>query len=207
LLFAGAPGFAEDAGEVWGIHLGWSGNQRMWAHRTNGGAGRLGAGELLEPQEIVLQPGDTYETPWTYLAYGSGLDDASARIHAMLRARPTHPPVGRPVTLNTWEAVYFDHSLPPLLELADLAADLGVERFVLDDGWFTGRRHDRAGLGDWFVDAQVWPDGLDPLVAKVRERGSSPRWSTPTPTWRARIRTGSSARSTATRRWRATSWC
>ncbi|MDL9980211.1 alpha-galactosidase [Microbacterium sp. ASV49] len=171
LLFAGVPGFDEGAGEVWGVHLGWSGNQRVWAHRTNGGRGWLGAGELLEPEEISLAAGEAYETPWTYLAYGDGLDDASARIHEMLRARTTHPAVGRPVTLNTWEAVYFDHALTPLLELADLAADIGVERFVLDDGWFSGRRHDRAGLGDWFVDRDVWPDGLTPLVERVRERG------------------------------------
>ena len=66
--------------------------------------------------------------------------------------------------LNTWEAVYFDHNLATLIELADSAADLGVERFVLDDGWFRGRRDDTAGLGDWTVDATVWPEGLGPLV-------------------------------------------
>ncbi|MGH3703400.1 MAG: alpha-galactosidase [Agromyces sp.] len=171
LLVAGTPDFDFDRGEVWAVHLGWSGDQRLWAHRTNGGRTAVGGGELLLPGELELEPGDEYEMPWLFAAYGEGLDDASARIHEALRARPTHPAVGRPVTLNTWEAVYFDHTLEPLQELADLAAAVGVERFVLDDGWFLGRRHDRAALGDWVVDPVVWPNGLAPLVEHVRELG------------------------------------
>ena len=77
----------------------------------------------------------------------------------------------RPVVLNTWEAVYFDHRLDRLTALADTAAELGVERFVLDDGWFRHRRDDTAGLGDWYVDEDVWPDGLHPLVNHVRGLG------------------------------------
>jgi alpha-galactosidase len=73
--------------------------------------------------------------------------------------------------LNTWEAVYFDHDLATLSRLADTAAAIGVERFVLDDGWFLGRRSDTAGLGDWEVDPAVWPDGLGPLVDHVRGLG------------------------------------
>jgi len=73
--------------------------------------------------------------------------------------------------LNTWEAVYFDHDLTRLSELVDRAAEIGVERVVLDDGWFLGRRDDSAGLGDWLVDEDVWPDGLAPLVDHVRRRG------------------------------------
>lgn len=171
LLAAGTPGFDVDRGEVWAIHLAWSGNQRMWAHRSNGGRTALGGGELLLPGELALAPGASYRSPWLYASYGDGLDAASARIHRTLRARPQHPPVGRPVTLNTWEAVYFDHRLEPLVELAGLAARVGVERFVLDDGWFGARRHDRAGLGDWTVSPEAWPDGLGPLVERVRELG------------------------------------
>ncbi|HEX4811446.1 MAG TPA: alpha-galactosidase [Nonomuraea sp.] len=63
------------------------------------------------------------------------------------------------------------HGLDRLLELADRAAAAGIERFVLDDGWFRHRRHDRAGLGDWYVDERVWPDGLRPLADRVRELG------------------------------------
>jgi alpha-galactosidase len=73
--------------------------------------------------------------------------------------------------LNTWEAVYFDHRLDRLAELADTAARLGVERFVLDDGWFGARRDDTAGLGDWHVSPEVWPEGLGPLVEHVRGLG------------------------------------
>jgi alpha-galactosidase len=73
--------------------------------------------------------------------------------------------------LNTWEAVYFDHRLERLTELADVAARLGVERFVLDDGWFGNRRDDTAGLGDWHVAVDVWPDGLQPLISHVRALG------------------------------------
>ena len=74
----------------------------------------------------------------------------------------------RPVLLNIWEAVYFDHDLDNLRALADIAASCGVERFVVDDGWFHGRRNDRAGLGDWWVDTSVWTSGLTPLIDHVR---------------------------------------
>ena len=80
-------------------------------------------------------------------------------------------PREQPVILNVWEAVYFDHDLAKLTGLAELAARVGVERFVLDDGWFGGRRHARAGLGDWWVSAEVWPDGLTPLIDRVHELG------------------------------------
>jgi alpha-galactosidase len=73
--------------------------------------------------------------------------------------------------VNTWEAVYFDHDLAKLTRLADAAADVGAERFVLDDGWFRYRRNDLAGLGDWYVDETVWPDGLHPLVDHVQGLG------------------------------------
>jgi alpha-galactosidase len=75
------------------------------------------------------------------------------------------------VVHNTWEAVYYDHRLERLTELADVAARIGVERFVLDDGWFRHRRNDTAGLGDWYVDESVWPDGLGPLIRHVRGLG------------------------------------
>ena len=73
--------------------------------------------------------------------------------------------------MNVWEAVYFDHDIGRLKELADIGTACGVERFVLDDGWFHGRRDDRAGLGDWWVDPDVWPDGLGPIVDHVRALG------------------------------------
>ena len=154
------------------MHLGWSGNASWWAERLPDGASTLGAAELLEPGEVVLAPGEEYVTPWLYAAWSDrGLDGLSAALHRFIRARPSHPARPRPVVLNTWEAVYFDHRLDRLTALADTAAELGVERFVLDDGWFRHRRDDTAGLGDWYVDEDVWPDGLHPLVNHVRGLG------------------------------------
>lgn len=171
ILHAGTPGFGFGSGEVWAVHLGWSGNHVHYAERTASGERVIGGCELLAPGEITLEPGASYRTPWLYGSYGVGLDEVARRFHTMLRARPNHPRTPRPVTLNVWEAVYFDHSLPPLIELAERAARVGVERFVLDDGWFGGRRDDTAGLGDWVVSPDVWPDGLHPLVDRVRDLG------------------------------------
>jgi alpha-galactosidase len=171
-LCAGTPGFGFGAGEVWAVHVAWSGDHETYAERTPRGLARVGGGELLQPGEVILAPGESYQTPWLCAAYSpAGLDGISAAFHGWLRARPSHPPAPRPVTLNVWEAVYFDHSLPVLTELADAAAGAGVERFVLDDGWFLGRRDDTAGLGDWSVDPAVWPGGLSPLIDHVTGLG------------------------------------
>jgi len=171
LLLAGEAGFGFRHGEVWGVHTAWSGNHRTLAERTSGGESILAGGELLLPGEVRLGSGERYTSPWIYASYGVGLDELSHRFHRFMRARPTAPRLPRPVTGNCWEAVYFDHSLPPLIALADAFAEVGIERFVLDDGWFRGRRHDRAGLGDWYVDSTVWPDGLHPLIDHVLARG------------------------------------
>ena len=176
LTVVGTPGFGFRTGELWAAHLAWSGNQEMLVERLPEGAGVhsavLGGGELLDAGEVRLAPGEEYTGPELVLVYsGDGLDGATARLHRSLRARSGHPRSPRPLLLNTWEAVYFDHDLDRLTELADVAAEVGVERFVLDDGWFRGRRDDRAGLGDWFVDEALWPDGLLPLSRHVHERG------------------------------------
>ena len=172
LLYAvGAAGFGFQTGEVWGVQVAWSGNHRSYAERMPNGRGVIGGGELLLPGEIRLGDGDTYTSPWLYASYGDGLDDLSARFHGFVRGRVGYPSSPRPVVLNTWEAVYFDQDLDTLLALADRAAEVGVERFVLDDGWFHGRRDKSAGLGDWRIDESVWPQGLDPLVNRVRELG------------------------------------
>ncbi|OOC56552.1 MULTISPECIES: alpha-galactosidase [Nocardiopsis] len=176
LLVAGTPGFGFRGGEVWGVHTAWSGDHVHLAERLPEGAGQADAviagGELLHPGEVRLARGESYSTPWVFLSWSDrGLDGMSARIHRWLRARPHHPSSPRPVVLNTWEAVYFDHDLATLKRLADTAAGIGVERFVLDDGWFRGRRDDTAGLGDWTVDTGVWPEGLHPLFVHVRSRG------------------------------------
>ncbi|MDG4766478.1 alpha-galactosidase [Solwaraspora sp. WMMD406] len=171
LLVAGTPGFGFRTGEVWAAHLAWSGDKRLWAERQATGQSLLGAGELLAPGEIVLPSDATYTSPWTVAVWSdAGLDGLSARLHGWLRSRrPARRP--RPVVLNTWEAVYFDHDLDRLTQLVDAAASVGVERFVLDDGWFTGRTDDRRALGDWYVDPRRWPDGLHPLIERVRAGG------------------------------------
>ncbi|WP_246507331.1 alpha-galactosidase [Actinocrinis puniceicyclus] len=171
-LIAGSAGFAFRSGQVWAVHTAWSGNHVQYVERLADGRAVLGGGELLEPGEIRLRTGQSYQSPWVYFASGeSGLDELSARLHRMLRGRSHHPATPRPVTLNIWEAVYFDHTLDRLLDLADKAAAIGVERFVVDDGWFRHRRTDDAGLGDWYVDETVWPGGLHPLVERVRKHG------------------------------------
>ncbi|WP_336854844.1 alpha-galactosidase [Sinomonas albida] len=176
LVAAGTAGFSNRSGRVWAVHFGWSGNHEQYLDSLADGRRTLGAAELLGSGEVVLGPGESYRTPVLYAAYsGRGLDGVTDAFYRWFRARPHHVDTvsgrERPVVLNTWEAVYFDHRLEPLEELAALAADLGVERFVLDDGWFRGRRDDHAGLGDWYVDETVWPDGLTPLIDKVTALG------------------------------------
>jgi len=171
VLSVGVPGFGFARGEVWGVHTAWSGNHRHHAERLFNGKQVIGGGELLLPGEVRLGTGETYQGPWVYGAYADGLDAQARRFHDHLRSRPQHPTSPRPMTINVWEAVYFDHDLARLEDLADRSARLGVERFVLDDGWFRHRRNDFAGLGDWFVDDDVWPDGLTPLVDHVRAAG------------------------------------
>ena len=171
-IMAGTNGFGFRTGEVWAVHVAWSGNHVTFAERVHEGRGTLGGGELLSSGEVILASGEEYATPWVYAAYSdAGIDGVSAAFHQWMRARPSHPTRPRPVVLNTWEAVYFDHDLDRLRGLADVAARVGVERFVLDDGWFRHRRSDNAGLGDWYVDENVWPDGLAPLISHVTGLG------------------------------------
>jgi alpha-galactosidase len=171
LLHVGEPGFSFSDGEIWAVHTAWSGNHTHYAERLFTGTQVIGGGELLLPGEVILQSGQVYGTPWIYGSFARGLDGVARRFHRFLRAREGHPSTTRPVTLNVWEAVYFDHDLDHLAELAERAAAIGVERYVLDDGWFGARRNDRAGLGDWTVSPEVWPHGLHPLVDKVTGLG------------------------------------
>jgi alpha-galactosidase len=171
MCVVGTPGFSPTDGEVLGVHVGWSGNSVLRVERDAATGATIGGGELLQPGEVVLADGAAYTTPWVYVAAADdGLDGLAASWHTWQRSLPTHPAV-QPVVLNVWEAVFFDHDLSRLRGIADRAARVGVERFVLDDGWFRHRRDDTAGLGDWWVDESVWPEGLDPLVAHVRGLG------------------------------------
>ncbi len=174
MVFAGQASFTNETGRVWGAHLGWSGNAAVRAEVLTDGRRVLQLGEILLGGELRLGAGDVYESPTLYLAWSDeGMNGVSRSFHRHLRSRDSHPSpeAPRPIHLNTWEAVYFDHDLDTLRALADRAAQVGVERFVLDDGWFHGRRNDRAGLGDWWVDDSVWPDGLQPLIDHVLGHG------------------------------------
>jgi len=161
------------SGEVYSLGLQWSGNTRHVVERMNTGRTAIGAGELLLPGEVILAAGETYEAPTVAASYSAnGIDGITDRYYRWLRARANHPTNvrPRPLTLNVWEAVYFGHNLEKLTQLADVAKEIGVERFVLDDGWFGSRRDDLSGLGDWEVSPEVWPNGLTPLIEAVNAR-------------------------------------
>lgn len=174
-LVAGEAGFDETHGRVLGLHFAWSGDHRLFAERLRDGRLQAQGGELFWPGEMSLAAGEAYQTPTLYAARSdTGLNGLSDRLHPFvrdrilggrLRAKP------RPVHFNTWEAVYFRHEVGALKALADVAAEVGAERFVLDDGWFRGRDDDTAGLGDWSPDPGKYPDGLGPLIDHVRACG------------------------------------
>jgi alpha-galactosidase len=174
MLLAGADA-NESQGEVYGLHLAWSGNHRLRIDSLTDGRVFASLGALLFPGEIRLAPGESYASPDIVAAYSSdGLSALSRKFHAHVRDKILRPELRgkpRPVHHNTWEAVYFAHDVGRLKELATRAAGIGVERFVLDDGWFGARRDDTAGLGDWFVSDAVYPDGLKPLVDHVTGLG------------------------------------
>ncbi|MFC4292475.1 alpha-galactosidase [Sphingorhabdus arenilitoris] len=165
----------EQAGEAYGLHLAWSGNHRLRVDSLNDGQLFASAGALFFPGEMQLAPGESYHSPAIIAAYSSsGLSALSRQFHDHVRQnllRPETRARPRPVHYNSWEAVYFFHNIDQLKAIADKAANLGVERFVLDDGWFGSRRNDTAGLGDWTVSDAVYPGGLKPLIDHVTALG------------------------------------
>lgn len=165
----------ETRGLAYGFHLGWSGNHRLSVETLADGRRSVAMEALYLPGEITLAPGEHLVTPAVYATVSAiGLSAVSRQFHAFLRARPEHQRLRakpRPVHYNSWEAVYFNHDPATLMALAERAAAVGAERFVLDDGWFRGRRGDHAGLGDWTVDRGIYPDGLRPLIDRVLALG------------------------------------
>ncbi|KXG87764.1 alpha-galactosidase [Agrobacterium bohemicum] len=161
--------FVETAGQRFGVTLGWSGNHHVVIDRTDDGQRLIHLGELFEPGEVILPPGETYQSPVAY----AGPDTEA--FHAFVRGELLDWPGGkmapRPVTLNTWEGNYFDHKMDSLKAQATAAAEIGIERFVLDDGWFGKRDDDTTSLGDWDIDARKYPKGLKPLVDHVTGLG------------------------------------
>jgi len=160
------------SGSAWATSIAWSGNSHYLVERGFDGQQSIGAGELLLAGEVILKGNESYEAPALFAVYSSqGLDGVSAAFHSHLRAREIHPKRPRPLTLNMWEALYFDHNEDKIRELVDVAAEVGVERVVLDDGWFHSRRNDRSGLGDWVIDPAVWPNGLTPVIEYINSKG------------------------------------
>lgn len=160
------------SGDVWSVALAYSGNSLHQIEKSYEGEQWIGAGEVLHPGEVILASGESYTAPTLIATFSShGLDGVASHHHRSLRARPLHPQRPRPLTLNMWEAIYFDHNETRVRKIVDAAAEIGVERVVLDDGWFGSRRDDRSGLGDWFVSDQVWPAGLKPIADYVRSQG------------------------------------
>ena len=160
------------SGSAWATSIAWSGNSHYLVERGFDGQQSIGAGELLLAGEVILKGNESYEAPALFAVYShQGLDGVSAAFHSHLRAREIHPKRPRPLTLNMWEALYFDHDEAKIRALVDVAAEVGVERVVLDDGWFHSRRNDRSGLGDWVVDPAVWPNGLTPVIEYINSKG------------------------------------
>jgi alpha-galactosidase len=159
----------ESTGEIIAFHLGWSGNHQMRVEQLSDGRRYAQLGERFEPLELILEPGQSYQSPSVYCVHSNqGLNACRQRWHAFTRkafapvaamaARP------RPVQINTWETRYFDIDESNMIALIEQSARLGIERFVLDDGWFAGRNDDRSSLGDWRVDKDKFPNRLTPLI-------------------------------------------
>lgn len=160
------------SGQAWSVALAWSGDTRYYVEKNYEGTASIGASEVIAPGEVILGSGASYTAPELLAVFSdSGLDELAARFHSHLRSRESHPRKPRPVTLNMWEAIYFDHSPERVTNLIDIAAKIGVERVVLDDGWFGSRRNDRSGLGDWKVSEAVWPNGLREISDYAAEKG------------------------------------
>ena len=169
LLFP-ARGATQTAGEAFGMTLGQSSGHRHVIETLPDGRTQVQMGPT--PGHYVR---DHATSGPLYLSRSDGgLNGVSQSFHRFLRthvlkyADPARP---RPVHYNCWEAVYFKHEFETLSKLADMAADLGVERFVLDDGWFGRRDDDTTSLGDWMVDLRKWPKGLGPLIEHVHDLG------------------------------------
>jgi alpha-galactosidase len=165
----------EQSGEAYALHLAWSGNHSIRVDSLSNGGVFASLGSLFFPGEIILAAGEAFTSPPIIAGYSeSGLSALSRQFHSHVRDTLLRPEVRnrpRPVHYNSWEAVYFDHDIDRLKAMADKAAAIGIERFVLDDGWFGSRRDDTSGLGDWTVSDAVYPHGLKPLIDHITGLG------------------------------------
>lgn len=169
------PSTTEEAGEAIGLSLVYSGNFLAEAEVEPFGTARLRIGINPEGFSWLLDPDSDFRTPEAVLAYSAtGLDDLSATYHSLFRerlARGTWRDKPRPIVINNWEATYFRFDEEKLVAIAAAARDLGIELFVLDDGWFGRRDDDTTSLGDWQVDRRKLPGGLESVARKVEALG------------------------------------
>jgi len=173
-LLVPCRGATNTQGQVYGFHYGWSGGHKMIAEELPDGRRQIQWGHAAR---MEVEAATKFQTAPLYLTFSSdGLNGCAVAFQRHLRDRIVtmpHPDRPRPVHYNCWEAVYFDHKLPVLKDIAERAADLGAERFVLDDGWFGQRDDDTTSLSDWEVDPRKYPDGLTPLIDHIHGLGMS----------------------------------
>jgi alpha-galactosidase len=169
---ADAPA-TEAAGETWFGALCWSGNWKLAAEVTDFGSTRVSLGLNDWDFAWQLNPGETFTTPSSLGGYTKqGRGGASRRLHDYIREQVLpHGRVPHKVLYNSWEATTFSVDEKSQIELAEMAAEMGIELFVMDDGWFHGRSDDHAGLGDWWPDENKFPRGIGGLVHRVNELG------------------------------------
>lgn len=165
----------EDHGNVWFAALAWSGNWRFSVEQTPYRQVRVTGGFNTFDFAYVLKPGESLETPVFYGGFAANGFGEASRLLADLERTEIAPHGAtarlRPVLYNSWEATEFNVTEQGQKELAAKAAKLGVELFVVDDGWFGARNNDRAGLGDWVVNPQKFPNGLESLIDYVNQLG------------------------------------
>ena len=169
------PNTDEDTGEAIAVSLVYSGNFQISAQVDPYRVTRILAGINPTWFSWKLAGGEEFQTPEAILAYSDqGLNGLSQTCHALFRERLVRGiwrDKERPVLINNWEATYFNFNEEKLLTIAKKARDCGVELFVLDDGWFGGRRSDNAGLGDWVAAKELLPEGIEGLSEKVEALG------------------------------------
>lgn len=162
----------EHTGGVWFGALAWSGNWRITAETTVFSHVRVTGGINDFDSEWLLGAGETFEAPVFVGGFSaSGFGKMSRNMHHYQYDHVLPSREQRKVLYNSWEATYFNVNAKDQMALAERAAKMGVELFVVDDGWFGQRHHDRAGLGDWKVNAEKFPHGLGELVDKVNGLG------------------------------------
>ena len=164
-------------GSAYGAQIAWSGNSVQTIEWVDDGRRHWQLGEWLAPGEAILPAGGVLQSPEVLAtASAEGPNGVAHAFHRGIRARMIWPggaerAARRPVHINTWEGFYFKHDEAALMDLARAAASIGIERFVLDDGWFGKRDDDTSSLGDWTVDKRKYPRGLGPLAKTVTDLG------------------------------------